>query len=312
MNNAYELKTPVAFLIFNRPDTTQRVFDEIRRARPSKLLVVADGPRVDKPGEVEKCQAVRAIIDTVDWPCEVLKNYSDVNLGCKIRVSSGLDWVFEQVEEAIILEDDCLPHPTFFRFCVELLEHYRHDQRIAMISGCNFQFGARRNNDSYYFSKYNHIWGWASWRDRWQGCYDVAMTRWPKIRDEDWIVDMVGSKAEANYWKRIFEDVYQGKIDTWDYQWTFACWLQRRLTILPNTNLISNIGFNNDATHTTVVNKFADMPVSDMHYPLTHPHSIICNLEYDNKTYNNNFRIPLKSRIIAKLRALFSRLPTFA
>lgn len=301
-----ELITPVAFLIFNRPETTLRVFEQIRRARPHKLFVVADGPRSDKPGEVEKCKAVRAIIETVDWPCNVLKNYSDVNLGCKVRVSSGLNWVFEQVEEAIILEDDCLPHPTFFQFCQELLEMYRNDKRIGMISGDNFQFGLRRNDDSYYFSKYNHIWGWATWRDRWQDSYDVNISHWPKIRDEGWIVDLVGNKTEANYWKGIFEDVYKGKIDTWDYQWTFACWLQRRLTILPNVNLISNIGFNDDATHTTVQNKFANLPLSDMHYPLNHPDAKICNHLFDEKTYRSSYKISLKTRVIAKLSALFS------
>jgi hypothetical protein len=154
----FQLKTPVAFLVFNRPESTIKVFEEIRRARPPRLLVAADGTRADRPGEAEKCAAVRAIIDTVDWPCEVLKNYSDVNLGCKVRVSSGLDWVFEQVEEAIILEDDCLPHPTFFRFCEELLERYRYDERVGIISGDNFLFGVRRTQDSYYFSRYAHIW----------------------------------------------------------------------------------------------------------------------------------------------------------
>lgn len=158
----FQLKTPVAFLIFNRPDTTRRVFAEIAKARPPKLLVVADGPRADHPDDVEKCAAVRAIIDGIDWDCKVLTNYSDINLGCKRRVSSGLDWVFDTVEEAIILEDDCLPHPAFFRFCEEMLNKYRDDKRIAMISGDNFQFGRKRTEYSYYFSRYPHIWGWAS------------------------------------------------------------------------------------------------------------------------------------------------------
>jgi hypothetical protein len=160
----WHVNTPIAFFIFNRPDTTARVFEAIRQAQPSKLLVVADGPRSTRPGEAEKCAATRAIIDQVDWECEVLTNYSDVNLGCRHRVSSGLDWVFEQVEEAIILEDDCLPHPTFFRFCEELLEWYRHDHRIVAISGDNFQNGHQSGEFSYYFSRYVHIWGWATWR----------------------------------------------------------------------------------------------------------------------------------------------------
>ncbi|MFM7711944.1 MAG: glycosyltransferase family 2 protein, partial [Microcystis sp.] len=142
------------------PDTTARVFEAIRQAKPPKLLVVADGPRADRADDIEKCKAARAIIEGVDWDCEVLTNYSDVNLGCKNRVSSGLNWVFDTVEEAIILEDDCVPDPTFFRFCEELLEYYRHDQRIMVISGNNFQFGKKRTGYSYYFSVYTHCWGW--------------------------------------------------------------------------------------------------------------------------------------------------------
>src|SRR5512139_3287315 len=173
----WQLKTPVAFIIFNRPDTAERVFAEIAKARPPKLLVVADGPRANRSGEAEKCAATRAIIDRVDWDCEVLTNFSDTNLGCKNRVSSGIDWVFEQVPEAIILEDDCLPHPTFFRFCEELLERYRDDERIGMISGDNFQLGQKRTDASYYFSRYNHIWGWASWRRAWRH-YDREASAW--------------------------------------------------------------------------------------------------------------------------------------
>ena len=176
----FQLTTPVAFLIFNRPDTTARVFEAIRQAKPPKLLVVADGPRPDRPDDVEKCKAARAIIDRVDWACEVLTNYSDLNLGCGKRPATGITWVFEQVEEAIIFEDDCLPHPSFFRFCEELLNYYRHDERIMVISGNNFQFGRNRTDDSYYFSRYNHIWGWASWRRAWE-YFDYDLKLWPKI-----------------------------------------------------------------------------------------------------------------------------------
>src|SRR6267142_406558 len=137
----WQLKTPITFIIFNRPDTTARVFAEIARAKPPKLLIVADGPRVDRMGEAERCAQTRAVVERIDWNCEVLTNYSSVNLGCRNRVASGIDWVFEQVEESIILEDDCVPHPTFFRFCEELLERYRDDERVSQIGGANFQLG---------------------------------------------------------------------------------------------------------------------------------------------------------------------------
>ncbi len=159
MYNEYQVETPVAFLVFNRPDLTARVFAEIAKVRPKKLLVVADGPRPKRPEDSEKCAAVRSIIDQADWDCEVLKNYSDTNLGCRHRVSSGLNWVFDTVDRAIILKDDVLPHPTFFRFCDELLDRYADDERVGAICGCNFQDGMKRGPCSYYFSRYNHVWG---------------------------------------------------------------------------------------------------------------------------------------------------------
>lgn len=302
--NTFKLNTPVAFLVFNRPDTTEKVFEEIRRARPPRLLVVADGPRPDKPGEAEKCEAARAIIERVDWPCEVLTNYSDVNLGCKRRVSSGLDWVFDTVEEAIILEDDCLPHPTFFRFCEELLEKYRDDERVMMISGDNFQFGRKRTEYSYYFSRYVHIWGWASWRRAWK-YYDVDMKLWPDIRDGRWLYDVLGDKKAVSYWSNIFEKVYKGKIDTWDYQWLFTNWVHNALAVMPNVNLVSNIGFGVEATRTTIKNKFSDIAVEKMKFPLLHPPYIIRDTKADILTENEQFYLPsLCKKVIEKIRQL--------
>lgn len=298
----FHLKTPVAFLIFNRPDTTERVFAEIARAKPPKLLVVADGARLNRPGEEEKVVATRAILERIDWDCEILTNFSDVNLGCKRRMSSGIDWVFEQVEEAIILEDDCLPDPTFFRFCEELLDRYRHDQRIGMISGDNFQFGRRRNDDSYYFSKYVHIWGWATWRDRWINSYDVSLSKWPDIRDGGWLTDLLGNANEAPYWENIFELVYRGEIDTWDYQWVFANWLGSRMSIMPTVNLISNIGFaREDATHTTGGSAQADLPRRPVNFPLTHPIGMLKDVQADLYSGAFCFRVSLQTRIHNKI-----------
>lgn len=297
----FKLATPVAFIIFNRPDTTERVFAEIARARPPKLLVVGDGPRANRQGEAEKVAATRAIIQRVDWDCEVLTNFSDVNLGCKKRVSSGIDWVFEQAEEAIILEDDCLPDPSFFRFCQEMLERYRTDQRIGMISGDNFQFGRRYGGDSYYFSKYVHIWGWATWRDRWTESYDVTLAKWPRVRDEGRLVDMVGDAREAKYWGKIFERVYRGGIDTWDYQWVFANWVEGRLGILPTGNLISNIGFDQNATHTTGASDLANLPATPITFPLSHPLGVVRNIQADHFSEKKCFQVPLWKRVRGKI-----------
>ena len=279
------LKTPVAFIIFNRPDNTEKVFAEIARARPPKLLLVGDGPRKNYEGETVKVLSCRDIIKRVDWPCEVLTNFSEINLGCKHRVSSGLDWVFEQVSEAIILEDDCLPHPLFFRFCQELLEYYRYDQRVSMISGDNFLFGHYLNDESYYYSKYNHIWGWASWRNRWQHDYDIAIKQWPKVRDEGRIVDLANTTEEQKYLTEIFEKVYQGQIDTWDYQWNFGSRLNGRISVMPNVNLVSNIGFGSEGTHTTGISIQANMATKEMKFPLKHPVAMFASAVLDTRYF---------------------------
>lgn len=277
------LNTPVAFLIFNRPDTTEKVFHEIAKAKPCRLLVVADGPRLDRAGEAEKCASTRAIIERVDWDCEVLKNYSDVNLGCKKRVSSGLDWVFETVEEAIILEDDCLPSPSFFLFCEELLARYRHDDRIMQVSGSNYIDTG--TDESYFFSKYAPIWGWATWRRAW-ALYDVDMKLWPKIKNTRLHYDFCFNENEIAAREEIFDSIYSGNIDTWDYQWVFAKLINNGLSITPQKNLIANIGFGEDATHTKSKNDVRGfLKRNDLGFPLSHPDAIIKNYELDYRYF---------------------------
>ena len=301
------LKTPVTIIIFNRPDTTQRVFEEIRKARPPVLLVVADGPRPGQPSDEEQCAQTRAIVDQVDWDCEIRKNYSDINLGCGERVSSGLDWVFNEVEEVIILEDDCLPHPTFFQFCEELLQKYRNDDRIGHLGGVNFQFGRRRGPCSYYFSRYSHIWGWASWRRAWKG-YDPNLVSWPKLKKEKWLRDFLDDLSLVDYWTNIFDRVYQHQIDTWDYQWLFHCWTRNRLSIIPNTNLISNMGFGEDATHTVGKDKFHGMETKPVIFPLLHPSSIYRDTLADRYTETDHYGLRFWVKVMYGLMGFFDRL----
>ncbi|WP_317189876.1 hypothetical protein [Mycobacterium avium] len=173
---------PIIFMIFNRPDTTRKVFERIRAAKPEKLLVIADGPRASRPGEAEKCAATRAIIDEVDWDCEIERDFADTNMGTCPRISSGITRAFELVDKAVILEDDCVPSPSFFEYCADLLDRYENDERVMMISGNNHLFGHADITDSYYFSRYPHVWGWATWKRAWAK-YDVKMTHWPEIRD---------------------------------------------------------------------------------------------------------------------------------
>jgi hypothetical protein len=299
------MKTPVVFIIFNRPDTTAKVFEAIRQAKPPQLLVVADGPRENRPGEAEKCAAARAIIEGVDWECEVLTNYSDINLGCGKRPATGISWVFEQVEEAIILEDDCLPHPTFFQFCDELLDYYRDDERIMLISGDNFQFGKKRTEYSYYFSRYNDIWGWASWRRAWKH-FDYDMKLWPTIRNGNFLESILEDEGAMKYWNKVFQKTYEGDSTAWDYRWTFACWVQNGLTVLPNVNLISNIGCGQNATHTTDSKSIlANIPSEEMSFPLKYPPFVIRHVEADNFSQRTIFEQSLIQRIKNKLNKLF-------
>lgn len=288
------LKTPVAFLIFNRPETTEKVFAEIARVKPRKLLVVADGARSEKAGEAERCASARAVIERIDWDCEVFKNYSDVNLGCKRRVSSGLDWVFETVEESIVLEDDCLPSPSFFPFCEELLGRYRDDDRVMQICGSNFLKGWKRNEYSYYFSNYGPIWGWASWRRAWK-FYDVEMKFWPEFREKKLFEDFCLNLEEAQQRLKIYDKICSGEIDTWDYQWGFAKLANSGLSIIPNENLITNIGFGADATHTSAYDKFAGLEGRVLEFPLRHPEFVLRDRPSDLR-YVNEFMLRKQKR----------------
>jgi hypothetical protein len=305
----WQLKTPVAFIIFKRPQETERVFAEIRKVKPQKLLVVADGPRADRPGEDQDCDRARAIIDRVDWDCEVLKNYADVNLGCRRRVSSGINWVFDTVEEAIIIEDDCLPHPTFFRFAEELLERYRDDRRIMSISGQNVQFGRKRTDYSYYFSRYTHCWSWASWRRAWQH-YDLDMKLWPEIRDGNFLEDVLGDSHAAKVWTKTFQLCYDGKMNTWDFQWTFANFIQNGMNIMANVNLVSNIGHGTGGTNTNDVNSpYNNMPVEAITFPMKHPPFAIRDTQADNFTQNTlyDYDPSLLKKVQNKIHKLLKR-----
>ena len=278
-----KIYTPILFLIFNRPDTTQIVFNEIRKAKPKWLFIAGDGPRKDRLEDTRLCQKTRTIVDQVDWDCEVSTFFRDENLGCKYAVSSAIDWFFSNVDEGIILEDDCVPDQSFFPFCEALLEKYRDDERIMMISGANFQFGREKTDDSYYFSRYFHIWGWATWKRAWK-LYDKEMKAWPEIRENGYLHNILYDKRLVRYWEAIFNSVYNGSISTWDYQWVFSCWVQGGLSIIPNRNMVSNIGFDQRSTHTKGKDIRANMQTENMVFPLNHPKYLIRNAHADRFT----------------------------
>jgi hypothetical protein len=280
----FKLKTPVVFIIFNRPDLTRAVFQEIRLARPPQLFIIADGPRERYPDDAVKCSAAREEAAIVDWPCEVFRNYSEVNLGCGVRPATGITWVFDHVEEAIILEDDCLPNSTFFRYCEELLDLYRHDTRIMMISGDNFQFKRKRSVKSYYFSRFAHCTGWATWRRAWRH-FDHDMKLFDEVLAGNCLEAILPNNNERRYWMERFRQASAHKREIWDYQWTFAIWMQSAMAIIPEVNLISNIGYNAQGTHTKSENDlFANLPTEPMPFPLEHPELVVRNKAADKFT----------------------------
>lgn len=274
------MTTPVALFVFNRPDCTEQVLAAIRRARPSRLYVVADGARVDRPGEAERCALVRSVVTRgVDWGCEVRTNFADRNLGCGCRVSSGIDWVFGQEDQAVFLEDDCLPDDSFFAFCAELLARYRDEPRVGQICGSTFVGPAWPRATSYVFSRYGPVWGWASWRRAWQH-YDFAMKAWPALRAAGGLRRLVVTGREARRRTAWYDAVAAGRIDTWDYQWGVAK-LQRRLwSAIPTTNLVTNIGFGADGTHAAGAGA-AGTPRQPMRFPLAHPAEVRLDDAYD-------------------------------
>lgn len=291
------LQTPVLFLVFSRPSTTKIVFESIRQARPAKLYVVADGPRDHKPGEREKCEEVRTIIKNIDWECELKTLFREENYGCGKGVSNGITWFFENEPEGIILEDDCLPHPTFFQYCADLLAKYRTDTRVMEISG-NSLLPPDYSNDnySYSFSNFNGIWGWASWRRAWN-LYDYEMKEYKHVQR----MKVLEFKTifEKDYFNWVFERTFLFPHITWDYQWEFVKRINSGLTIIPKKNLVINLGFGEDATSTTGT----DAPGSDlkshpMSFPLVHPPVMMADVKGDSlafRYYMTTFSSRLKS-----------------
>jgi hypothetical protein len=300
------MDTPVALIIFNRPDKTRRVLQAIAEARPRRLLVIADGPREGHPADVEKCAAARALIEQVDWDCEVVKNYSDVNLGCGRRPATGISWVFDHAEEAIILEDDCLPHPTFFRFCDKLLERYRDDERIMMVAGRN-RFPTFTPY-SYCFCRNHSNWGWASWRRAWKQ-FDLGVKLWAKLRETSWLEETLGRKGAIEFWRTIFDRAYAaaGNVDYWDYQWSFAVWAHDGLVVTPRINLVHNIGFGADATHTTSTDDpRASTATKELIFPLQHPPRVVRDIEFDNFVFDRAFPEKKPERLYRRVRRKIS------
>lgn len=277
-------KTPILFIVFNRPDVTERVFAAIKKLQPAELFVVADGPRNE--ADREKCEQVRAIVKAVDWDCQVKYLLREKNLGVKLAGSSAITWFFEQVEQGIILEDDCLPDQSFFWFCQELLDYYKDNEKIWHISGNNFQ--KHQVTDSYYFSQIPHIWGWATWRRAWQ-YYDIGIKNFPDFIKKNKIKKLFKPKIFQRFWIDVFAKNYAGLDNGWDFQWAFAMFDRGGLAIHPRVNLIANIGFGTGASHSfDAESVFANWPTGTMNFPLRHPAAIIIDNQADDLVMRRN------------------------
>ncbi len=280
---------PVAMIIFNRYDNAHQVLNQVRKARPPKLYIIADGPREHKIGEKELCKKTRSIVNEVDWKCEVVTHFAEKNMGCKDRISTGLTWLFAQVESAIILEDDCLPSLSFFPYCEELLEKYKDDERIMMISGDNHAFANPKTKGyaehSYYFSRHVHIWGWATWARAWKS-YDLEMKKWPDYRYNRYLSAFFNRKSYYYFWESLFDAYFKRRIPSWDGAWVFAVWSQSGLSIAPKVNLIQNTGISADATHTTDHDRYSRLPALELDFPLQHPECVVENRLLDNREMN--------------------------
>lgn len=304
------LNTPVLLIIFNRPDTTEKVFKQIRKAKPSRLYIAADGPRQNKKDETEQCNLARSVVEMVDWKCEVKTQFQEKNLGCGYGPIAAIDWFFQNEEYGIVLEDDCLPHPSFFQFCEDLLIKYATDDRIMHINGNNF--GARPNNfsisdNSYHFCSFPQVWGWAGWSRSW--------------RKFSWKIEYLSQLISQGYLKNIIQDdkhqkiqikrwnkVKNGLPDIWDYQWQYSVISNHGLCIVPKTNLISNIGFGEGATHSRDVNSSkSNIKTEEIDFPLNHPEISVpdrnLNKFYEIKMLGNE---PFISRVKIKLNKLLN------
>lgn len=307
----YSTNSPILFIIFNRPDTTKKVFDEIRKVKPKRLFIAGDGPRKDNQNDLLKCEETRKIINQIDWDCEVETFFRENNLGCKEAVSSAIDWFFQNVNQGIILEDDCLPASDFFRFCDLMLDRYANDSRISHITGCNLQDGIKRGESSYFFSNLSHIWGWATWRRVWEN-YDKNLTNFELEDANSAFSNIFDNEIILKAWLDKFDEMKKRKIDTWDYQFSFLNFFNNQLSIVPNVNLISNIGFNENATHTfNNSDLYANIPLQHLEFEILHPKFILPNKLADQKKMFYEFQVDKQLRKIKKNKQIHRKIKNY-
>ncbi|MEO0795894.1 MAG: glycosyltransferase family 2 protein [Verrucomicrobiota bacterium] len=281
-----QFQHPIALIVYRRPESVAKLMACLGRVKPTKLYVIADVPR--DPKWQAECDETFAIATNPSWNCELFVDRAKENLGCRRRISSGVDWVFSQEETVVVLEDDLEPADSFFPFCAELLERYRDDKRIMHIGGNNHQQGIARTPDSYYFSKHTHCWGWASWRRAWQH-FDHELTNWPTFRDGGFMERVCPDPLEREYFAGKLDGVLNGDIDSWAYIWTYSCWRQNGLGIIPAVNLVANHGFDDSATHTKGSHALQELRAEELSFPLQHPTGFAPNEAADHYAFYHHF-----------------------
>ena len=299
------IDTPILLVVWRRPHTLLKVLQAIRPLSPSQIFVACDGPNPSRPGEADKVFATRRVIEKeIDWPCQINRLYSDVNLGCKLGPIRAITWFFDHVDAGIIIEDDCVPHHDFLPFCSALLEKYRHDQRVWCISGNNYQHSQWRGDGSYYFARIPLCWGWATWRRCWEN-YDAALSDWPNLRDSSLLDGVFPDPVERDYWSDKWQHSFDhSDVTWWDYQWSFTCVKNNGLSIEPNHNLVNNIGFGIDATHTFGIPETTSIDKGLAN--LVHPTFVLCDQDACRFTFDFKFSgmsIRKERKLIPRLRS---------
>jgi len=287
---------PVVLIVFNRPETVARMLERLAVLRPPRLFVVGDGPRSDRPSDGARVAAVRSQIDGIRWDCDVTTDYAAENLGCRRRVVTGLNWVFRHVEEAIILEDDCLPTESFMGYARELLDRYRDDTRIGSVCGSLSVPRIPAIDGDYFFSRYNLFTGWATWRRAWR-LYDDAMSAVEDGRLHD-ILTATFEQARARiYWEYILRRTRAGAINSWGYRWMLSCWQNSMLGVFPRCTIVENVGFGGDATNTRRQAWYFQQAIGSLSLPLNHPQGVARRADIDRLVENARYSKNVAGRL---------------
>ena len=294
---------------YNKPDTTKKVLKAIASVKPKNFYIILDGPKSIK--ENRYCNQTKKILENINWDCNVERVYSEKNLGLKKRFKSGLDYVFNFESSAIILEDDTLPSKTFFQYCDDLLELHSENKEIAQINGFNY-LSKVDTKDSYYFSIYPEIWGWATWRDRWFEFYNDDLNNWEKVKNTQEFRNLFYSDEEYKYYFQMYENAYKDIVDSWDFKWTYSLRMNKKISVSPSVNLIKNLGFGHKgATHTLQRHKYLSVTRNkkfNMKFPIKHPVNIVRNGKFINMEFNKK---QLKNSKISKLIYFFKKITNF-